>query len=191
MNKAKHLPSIVLSTILVLVIVFAALYLNSYSIALQSAGFDLEKTVLIDMGLTGSDKTEYRVVAEYPASENAKVAYLSKEPGFSFWKVDYTVDTPLQTDTGMLELYWSAAAGGRTFTALTSSDGQFEYHELYHGNNATKQISIPQDLLPENTAVSIQQTGSEYLIHFIWYGEMGLVYDIDCYSLLQELGCIA
>ena len=185
MKTRKRLGVIIACIVLALAAVAAVLSLNSFRIALRSAGFPSKGWVILDMGIDNNGN-EYRVAVDYLNDSDAHMAYLSKGFG-GFWRVEYSADTPA-SETGMVALGWMRVAGIKRFTVGDESCVEFEVHEAYCGKNAVKQIQIPPELLPPNVTVNILQGGSSFVIQFVSFGDAQM--EIDAYEILKAAGCI-
>jgi len=75
-------------------------------------------------------------------------------------------------------------AGIRRWEAHDNPSFSSEWHKLYYGDNAIKLISITPEQLPPGVAFNIQQTGSDFSIHFILFEKPDVLEQINVYSLL-------
>ena len=139
------------------------------------------------MGINDNGQ-EYRVVADWASEDYDKLAYMVK--GFAgFWKI-VEISDEYDAETGLMSLEWSNLSGAKRYSVGDANFLEYKVQELYCGNNANKEIEIPLELLPEGVTVNINQGGSDYLIHFIKYGDSEAI-DLNCYELLKSLGYVA
>lgn len=77
-------------------------------------------------------------------------------------------------------------AGIRRYEADDDPSFSNEWHKLYYGDNAIKLVSIMPEQLPPGVALNIQQTGSDFSIHFISFEKPDVLEQIDVYYLLEN-----
>lgn len=76
-----------------------------------------------------------------------------------------------------------------------AEDGSFapdwEFHDVYCGNNAAGPVSPITAKLPPNVTVNVWQSGSSYLLHFISFGRESPLSGLSVGELLQSVGAIS
>lgn len=142
-------------------------YHNSYSIALHKAGLSEKFIEYVDIGIDDNGN-EYRVVFEYMPESTLKIVFLSKDD-FGIWRVIEELSS-LEDETEYIIMAWMRFSSIRRFEVNDQVIFDREVHKVYVGNNASKQIEIPMELLPTNVSVNVFQSGTMYVIHFIGYG---------------------
>lgn len=177
----------VLVILLALSLILILVYHNSYSIALKMAGLSEKSISYIHTGFDDNGN-EYRVVFQFMPDNMVKIARLTKDN----WGVWHTTDEASGPDTeDYITIGWMRFSGFRLYDANDHPITDCEVHRVYGGNNAVKQIEIPTDLLPPNTAVNVFQSGARYVIHFVSYGEAETLNQINIIELLEQTDSIS
>lgn len=178
----KNVRYAILITIAVIAVLLVILSKCSADIAVWSTG---EKGIVSTYYGRDLDGKEYQVVVCGSQDEVGKILYLSK--GFAgFWKVGIT-SQKADADTGMTMLYWQEAYGSRFHISSPPMEMVFAWHLMVSGNNATAEITILKDYLPEGVTVGIQQWGSRYVLHLISLnGDREELAKIDVYDMIEH-----
>lgn len=167
--------------------VICILWYYNYSIVLLHNGFKLKETSIISAGIDNGGK-EYRVIKSKDAYGNVKFAYCSKEFA-SLWKIIQIADKP-SDDTGMIAIGWSGKINVSRFNMEDNAIFEHEIHHVYYGRNALKLVDVPVEKLSSDITVSIEQNGTEYILHLISYGDADALNKVNIYELLKEEGYI-
>lgn len=179
----KNWILIVLSVIIVLAIVFFVVQDNSMAIALQSKGFDPSSVCYIQKPF--SDNGKEHAVLQSTADDGALSLIRTEKNGLGFWTV-----MTVKTDLHYVGLSWVEIADVSARTDFQmESDGRREWHYVCCGNDAMGNIELSNELLPDNTTVSIRQTGNEYTIHLISFNNEGFG-DFSLRQILIDNGFI-
>ncbi len=162
-------------------------YHNSYSIALNKAGLSAKSINYVDIGIDDNGN-EYRVVFEYMPENTLKIVFLSKDD-FGIWRVIEEASGS-DSEAEYITMGWMRFSSIGRFDVNDQVGFDFEVHKVYGGNNATKQIEIPMELLPTNVSVNVFQSGTRYVIHFIGYGDGEILDQFYFDDLLEQSNCI-
>ena len=156
-------------------------YLNRWNIALSSIDFSPSATSTVCEGFDANGD-HYRMVTCHES-----LALLT-ENGFGWWKASL-VSNPNSQD-GLSRISWMIPASIRY-----AEDGSFapdwEFHDVYCGNNAAGPVSPITAKLPPNVTVNVWQSGSSYLLHFISFGRESPLSGLSVGELLQSVGAIS
>lgn len=181
----KRFHGLIVIAVALVIGIVAVLSCNSDQLALRGAGFASKGNTVISAGIDQAGK-EYQVVVEGLSDGPARIAYLRK--GFAgFWKITELADTPT---AGTVKMGWTKTASFKRYTVEDASAIDWEVHNVYCGNNATRQIVIPEGTLPHNVTVNISQAGSSYMLHFIGHGEADVLSQVKLVELLTAAGCV-
>jgi hypothetical protein len=105
------------------------------------------------------------------------------------WHITDEVIGP-DAEADYITMGWMRFASMRRYDVTDQTVMDSEVHRVYGGNNATKQIEIPMDLIPPNVSVNVFQAGAVYVIHFVSYGDADSLNQIDMIDLLKQTDCI-
>lgn len=185
MKRRQILWSIAAIVLLVLII-YCIVAHNSLNIALKRAGYQtdgIRRVVELEKDSTGCLFSVFQVY-----SDDGKIALIyAKRDSLGFWHLSGIDD--YKEEKGYASLVWSKGAGIRRFSFTDNPVFEWEWHFVYCGNNAIKEIVIEPDQIPENCAVNIQQAGEFYLIHIVTFAENPESIEIG--EILTDNGCIA
>ena len=148
---------------------------NSYFLMCKSAGLDYAQEVAAGVTANGD---EYRVLVRVD-DDGATVAYCVKNGFLDTWRVELDA-READPETGMVSFGWNGPGQFRT------GGTEFAYHWVYVIRDPQKQLSLPLEGLPANTAASLGQVESAYILHLVQYGENAV--DPDVPRLLREGG---
>ena len=177
-----------ISILALILLVLIGLYRNSFKIALSKAGVGELYIEYIDTGFDNNGN-EYRVVFQYMSDNTVKIVHLTKDD-FGVWHVTDEAHGPV-SDAAYVMMGWMRTASMRRHEVNDPVVFDWEVHNVYGGNNARKQIEIPLGLLPPNVTVNVFQAGSQYVIHFVSYGEVETLNQIDIIDLLTQTRSIS
>jgi hypothetical protein len=183
----KRRVPVILFVFFFILIVVIVVYHNSYSIALKKAGFSQRSISYIDTGIDDNGN-DYRVVFRYDTDNMVRIALLTKD-NWGVWHITDEVIGP-DAEADYITMGWMRFASMRRYDVTDQTVMDSEVHKVYGGNNATKQIEIPMDLIPPNVSVNVFQAGSVYVIHFVSYGDADSLNQIDMIDLLKQTDCI-
>ena len=183
--KRKSIAVISICILVVLVLVFFVFQANSKALALSSAGVDtsyIHEVVALDV----NDGVEFQILYANMNDGTPALIRLEKN-GLGFWSVK-KLDTA--NEEGYAAMGWAKFSSTQRYTATDVPRTGHIYHHVYAGNNALKLIDIPQDQIPHNLTMDIQQNGKSYVIHIITTAETSDYPGFDIYGLLKDNGCI-
>ena len=182
-NKKAVICIIVLCFVLISTFILAAL---SENIALAYAGVDTKKMMqpIIELGVM--DDVPYKVLRATTNNDEPVILRLTKKLGF--WQIDRL--EKVRKGQTYAAHGWAITAG---FQKNSDEDRYLfnkEWHYVCTGNDAQKQIEIPNELIPENTTINIQQSGEFYLIHVVSFGDPEHFQQLNIPAYLKENGFI-
>jgi hypothetical protein len=132
--------------------------------------FGVRDTLLLEYlerGFNGNGN-EFRVIKT--SSEQEKIVLLIIEKkALGRWEISSVANA---SNTGYAVIGWMKSAGIRRFDIKEDSVFETEAHLLYYGNDATGYIDIDSEKLPSGVAVNVRQSGGNYSIHFVSYGDL-------------------
>lgn len=182
--KMKKISIGIISAILVLLII---LYHNNYSIILSSHGISTDLTDIIDFGVDPNGN-EYRAIETFRADGSFSLAYCVKGD-VGIWTVPFLADSNTQK-TDLVQIGWLGFTTANRFDISDSPLVIFEDHQVYAGNNALKLITFSREELPDSVSVTIRQSGSAFVLHFVSYGEADTLTEMRIPDLLRTRGFI-
>ncbi len=150
--------------LLTLVIIGAGigLYGTSWKRAIRKVGADsLEMQELYSWKT--SDGNVNRLICNYASDEDAVLLWLHRSR-LGLWEAE--------RGSNNLFLISEPTSGGKRFEVSDRLTGEFENHLFFCGNDAAARIESLADQLPPNVTVSIWQTGSYYVLHYVYYTEL-------------------
>lgn len=172
---------------IIFIIVIGIVYLNNYKITLSKAGLSEGLINYVDVGLDDNGN-EYRIAFQYMPENEVKFVHLVKDK-YGVWKVTDDVSGP-DSNSQFVSMGWMRTASIGRYDVEGQTNIEFEVHALYGGNNASKQIKIPLELLPPNVSVNVFQAGEMYVIHFISFGSADTLTQINIPHLLEQTDSI-
>jgi len=177
--KKVYIVSLICISAAVAFIVFS---INSLSIALKSKGYSHEYVLVLERGFNDNGN-EFRIVKTSKGDDFVLVCVEKNNMGF--WTVAFTggISSP---GTHLVSIGWMKNAGIRRYEVDDTPSFSNEWHKLYYGDNAIKLISITPKQLPSGVALNIQQTGSDFSLHFISFEKPEVLEHIDVYYLLEN-----
>ena len=184
----KYKKTILCVTLLcVALITLFALRAFSEDIALARAGVDTKKTTrpIIKLGIM--DDVPYKVLQASTKNDDLVILRLTKNK-LDFWQTERLEKT--REGQTYAEHAWMIDAGLQRFSAEDVPEFNREWHYVCTGNNAQKRIEIPNEQIPENTTINIQQSGGFYLIHVISFGDPKYYQQLHIPTYLEENGFI-
>ena len=132
---------------------------------------------------------EYRVVMEYDWDGSPKLALLTKGK-WNTWELSKSVYPSKVTPNPSIG--WINSDG---LAAAEVADQPVERHKAYCGNDAVKDIQIPEGMLPETVSVEIYQNGQAYVLHLTActssQEEVEQWKSLDIIQLLREAGYLS
>ena len=184
--KSKKIILCVTLLCIALVALFA-LCAFSEDIALARAGVDTGKTIrpIIELGIM--DDVPYKVLQASTKNGDPIILRLTKNK-LGFWQTDRLEET--REGQTYAEHAWMIDAGLRRFSVQDVTEFNDEWHYVCTGNDAQKRIEIPNELVPENTTINIQQSGGFYLIHVVSFGDPQYFQQLNIPTYLKENGFI-
>ena len=184
--KYKKVILCVTAICVVLVILFI---LASFSedIALARAGVDTGKTMryIVELGIM--DDVPYKVLQANSKNNDLVILRLTKNK-LGFWQTEQLEKT--REGQTYAEHAWMIDAGLQRFSVQDVPEFNREWHYVCTGNNAQKRIEIPNEQVPENTTINIQQSGGFYLIHVVSFADPEYYQQLNIPLYLQENGFI-
>ena len=176
--------------VVILAVIYAFLVANSFNLALQWEGLTTQRVrVIEDIDIDSKDRVFQVVQTTTKAGDMALVRLVKSS--FGFWMVDQ-VNTTEQTEPyDWVSIAWVLGAGIKRYTAGGDDHSELEWHMIYYGTNAIKEIKFNPSQIPENVAINIQQVGNEYWIHLISFENSGKNISFDLISTLEQNGCLA
>lgn len=182
--KMKKISIGIVSVILVLLII---LYHNNYAIVLSSHGVSTELTDIIDFGVDPNGN-EYRAIGTFRADGSVSLAYCVKGTA-GIWTVPLLADSNTRK-TDFVQIGWFDLITANRFDIFDSPLVIFESHEVYAGNNALKLITFSKEELPDSVSVTIRQSGSAFVLHFVSSGETDALTEMNITDLLRTKGFV-
>lgn len=184
--KHKFIPIISILLLVLSVVCFFLLKHNSQTIALRNAGIDVRERIQeLDTDEFGG--STFRILQCQTTEGDLALVHLTQNK-LGFWTV-FTLDTEA---LGFVQYDWHSFSSSQVYPDDASPDPQIvynrEYHFAYCGNNAQQLIDFPEEAIPPNMTIGIEQIGSFYLIHAIAYADTRPTFDIT--SLLREYGFV-
>lgn len=167
-------------------VVLGMVHLNRWNIALSSIGFSPSATGTVYEGVDANGD-HYRVVACAGTGEYEHLALLT-ENRFGWWKATQVSHPVGQDELGRIA--WSNVAGLRCADPGGKVKVDFEFHAVYCGDNAIGPVSPITAKLPPNVTVDIYQSGSSYLLHFIFFGQDSPLNGLSVEELLRSVGAV-
>lgn len=164
-------------------IVISIVYFNNYKIILNKAGLSKGSINYVDVGIDDNGN-EYRIVFQYMPENKLKFVHLVKDK-YGMWKVAEETSGP-DSHSQIVKMGWMRFASIKIYDVRLQANTEWEVHAMYGGNNASKQIKIPSELLPANVSVNVFQAGERYVIHFTTFGSADTLTQIDILHLLEQ-----
>lgn len=173
MNRCKILRFVLI--IITVCFAICMLYINN-SLVIE---LKIKKFYIPDVIYCGIDSNgdEYKVIKD-DDMDNMKVGIFTKSK-LGLWKAT-ELKKIASPETKIVNLSWMVAQGVSRFEFEEDPRFEFELHSVYYGNNAIKNLEGLYEKLPSNVTMSIEQSGSIYLLHFMAYDE-----DVDILSSLN------
>ena len=173
-----------------LLIIFFVLQANSLSISLSNSNINsnnIREIAQLDVLLKGGNA--FKVIQSTTKEGELALVQLEKN-WLGFWEVT-KINTP-KTDAGQTytSTVWVKSAGTQRYTSTDIPEFAYEWHHVYCGNDALKWICFPEDTLPENMTVNIQQIGEFYIIHTISFADPADLGDFSIPTYLKGNGFI-
>ena len=187
--KKRYFWCLLILLLSLIFIVILVTFHNSFKIALHKAGVSERAINYIDTGI-GDNGNEYRVVFQYMFDNTVKILLLTRDDLGVWHATDEVIGPDSDAEYEYVTMGWMRFASIRRYDVNDQIKIDSEVHKVYGGNNATKQIEIPTDLLPPNVSVNVFQSGSVYVIHFVSYGEAETLNQIHILDLLRQADCI-
>lgn len=174
---------VVFALVVVLLAVFFILQANSMTLALRSNDLKTDACYIEQPYM--DDGICYAILQTY-TDDGTLALVQAKKNVIGFWTV-----SKVMTNQKYVSLTWLKVhdASQRTDYKL-ESDGRHEWHYVCCGNDATGIIELSNQMLPENTTVSIRQTGQEYTVHIISFDNAGLG-DFSLRQILLDNGFVS
>lgn len=185
---------ITIAVIALVLIVSIILWLNSFSLALRFAGLSMEG----DIVFRGYDTLDHeiRVIRASSKDHELLLATITRN-GLGIWTVtgiDGDHDIPPDTvvpHPNIIFTGWFGSGGFYRFSHTDTGVYTNEWNALYAGNTAIKRIEFLPGQIPDGIAVDIRQTGSEYSVRLVAYGDEEPAWSgIDIHALLVKNGCV-
>ena len=184
----KRIVTAAVATFLILLTLFFILQANSLTIALKQADLNTGTVTYIEE-LDSDNGTLYKVLKT--TSDTGALALVRMyRSNLGFWKVEDIELSNSEKGYDFVSLAWMKHASIRRFSFQDTPDFEREWHYVYCGNNAIKEIEPLAEFLPRNVTVNVQQAGESYLIHIITYANPDETGTIDMYTILKQNGFV-
>ena len=170
--------------LLVAMSVFIFFWNGSLNRVLLLGGFS-EDVKIFDQGRDAYGY-DYRAVVEFDRDNNPKMAFLIKN-SLRAWEISHSVYPSRVTPNPSIGWINTGAEG--------TAELVFQRHKAYIGNDAVKDIHIPEGMLPADFSVEIYQEGRAYLLHLVAYTaspeEVEQWKNFDIIQMLREAGYLS
>jgi len=178
----KKIFWITISLLAVACVAFFIVRANSLALTLKLDGYSTSYA-LYERSFNANDR-EYRVIGTEKDGE-LTLLYLERS-ALGLWSIWYEGQSIGQS--GWSRIDWTNTAGFRRFDSNAKPQFDFEYHQLYVGTNATRLIELEPTQLPPGISVRIQQSGKDFSIHLITFGDAGAtsLQRLDMLRLLRD-----
>jgi len=174
----KRSIKVVISSLFILSITLLILWGNNYSIVLMTNGYDTDNKVLLE---SVDNNEELSRIIKAEKDGKPELVNLTRN-GMGLWKIEYSV---ARDEGEPLAISWKRAVGIRRFGIYDGGVFEWEWHYIVCGDDAVAKIDIKEQL-PKNVTVNIQQTDSEYILHFVSFSDLTglrqlqeIIYDIS------------
>ena len=124
----------------------------------------------------------FRIVRIDTVDGEVALAYLTRK-SMIFWTVTQ-LKTEKEQQKGFVGIGWIMSAGIKAFEAQDEIVFEREWHIIYVGNNAIKLIDIPQEKIPSNVTINVQQARAYYQIHVISFADPDPSNKVDVRDIL-------
>jgi hypothetical protein len=172
--------------IIILLVLFLVYYHLSYYAALAGIDFPNGRTRDIFQGIDPNGH-EYRVVLREEDGVGDAFALLTKN-SVGIWELSMVNDK--KSAYGTVQTAWIDVSGFARYGEADDITHMFEFHEAYAGNNAAAPLENIAGLLPAGMAVELQQAGSAYTLHFVYYGKSWPLTETGIMDILAQNGYI-
>lgn len=149
-----------------LVVILAALWHNSYALALLAADVPASAADMVDAGVDENGR-EFRVTGGVRADGSAVLAYCVRNAA-GVWEVAQLSDT--RAGEELASVGWLRVVTANRFDV---SDGPLtvtEGHIAVAGNSAQKLIELAPADLPDGVTADLRQSGPAFVLHFTGHG---------------------
>lgn len=174
----KRLKIIFLAVLIVISVVIVII-INNYEITLMLNNYDTNNIIVL---LDDVDNNGNRIqIIKTKNNSQDTILKLTKN-SIGIWNIDYSKSCEAN---GLTDIFWSKFVGVRFFDFNNSSEIEHEWHYIVVGNNAIAPIQFKDEEIPPFIAVNIQQSGAEFIIHFISYANIEKQYEIQ--NIIPEI----
>ncbi len=168
------------------VIGFVVARQTSLERALRHVGYDTAYDELF-AGFDNNDDRNLVLRVHSDAQPLALATATQNKAGF--WALTpHTTDA--ESDSHQVACGWMRSDGWRQPDLTRDPTFGNEWHLFYCGDNATGPVAFLPGQLPEGVAASIRQSGSDFSIHLVSFGEPEVLNEVDMQALLLAAGCI-
>lgn len=183
LRKSYH---IIIICLVALFLVGTILFVNSLTLAMKFAGLDTNDVNILEQSIDSNNK-EFKIIKTH-SKKNGLVLVHMKKNAFGIWTVSNTSN--MDPNRKFVSIGWMRDGGIRRFSPEDDPKFETEWHNLYYGTNAIKNIEFLKNQLPDNVTINIQQAGKDYSIHVISFGDPEELNKLDIYNMLIAAKCI-
>lgn len=171
--------------LIIIISVFCIWRHFSLQISLRSSNFSTNAISYIEKMDIDSNGKAFAILRTKTKQGFIALVHVVKND-LGFWRVERSkVATDQQS---YISISWVKGVGARRFSHLDNAIIEKEWHFVGCGNDAMKTIAFLPEQFPENSAINIQQAGSEYIIHQITVSSEATECNIR--EILEQNGCV-
>lgn len=185
----KRFAIIILVILCVLLVSFFFLRSNSEHLALRYAEIDTNERIY-EISLDVDHGKMFKILQCTTIDGKMAILRLEKN-GLGFWQVN-----DVAKGINRVKYFWDTFAGSAYYVRQDDREPEISYscewHAVFCGTNAMKWIEIPDELVPANTTVNVQQIGDCYIVHVVSYSEKSTsaFLEFNVFHVLEECGVI-
>jgi len=163
----KNVGKIILCILLILL---SIAYLNNYIIVIRNAGLNNQKAKILISDIDGSNN-KFVIIKTRDSNNQLVLARISRGL-LGIWKVSSIKEMEEYDDSLKIAVMaWVDGIGARRFDFSQNALITYEWHFFYSGTGAKKLIEIPNEMIPNNFTISIEQSGEDFDLHIITYSD--------------------
>lgn len=172
---------------LLIIAIFFVVRAFSFDLAIMSSGLRRDTVEVVQQPTTDAGGNVFQIIYSQTKEDDCVLAWLTKNV-IGFWVVDAIETATLDRPYGAAQMTWSESIfsyhGGEPHITVV-------FHGVYAGNNAIGVLEqLPQERIPGNVAVFINQNYGNYYMHVISVlPNGGTAFDI--LPLLEECNLIS
>lgn len=176
-----------ISLILIGIIVVGILYISNHNLVLFFNNVKVSDYKVLYQYIN-DDNQRSQIITSVDNDDNIVLVNAIKNR-FGLWKI---VDINKESsENGFVSIAWIEDIGIRRFSVQDKPYFNEKWNFLYYGTNAAKLIEIPSDNLPNNSIISVEQAGTNYMIHITICDEDSEINQFDVLGYLKENNYIA